>query len=123
MYLGEHLDRRLTWRRHIEAKRIHLKLKASTFHWLINFCSSLCLDQRVLLYNSVLKPICELCKYDLIFDWRAELSRQTILWLRHSQFSNITIIYYYVLLVFIFSNIFHLFVIHICYTYIHILMI
>ncbi|KAH8326892.1 hypothetical protein KR059_009315, partial [Drosophila kikkawai] len=54
-YLGVHLDRRLTWRRHIKCKKIHLKLKASSLHWLVNSRSPLCLNYKVLLYNSTLK--------------------------------------------------------------------
>jgi len=56
-YLAVHLDRRLTWRRHIERKKVHLELKASSFHWIFNACSPLRLDYKVLLYNSTLKPI------------------------------------------------------------------
>jgi len=56
-YLGVHLDTRLTWRRHIERKKVHQKLEASSFHWILNARSPLRLDYKVLLYNSTLKPI------------------------------------------------------------------
>jgi len=45
-YLGVHLDRRITWRRHIERQKVHLKLKASSFHWILNARSLMRLDYK-----------------------------------------------------------------------------
>ncbi|KAH0813919.1 hypothetical protein GEV33_008872 [Tenebrio molitor] len=56
-YLGMHLDRRLTWKKHIFSKRKQLGLKLSHMYWLIGRKSKLSLDNKVLLYKSILKPV------------------------------------------------------------------
>lgn len=56
-YLGIHLDRRLTWRKHIFTKRIQLNLKLRQMYWLIGRKSEMTLENKVLLYKAILKPI------------------------------------------------------------------
>lgn len=56
-YLGIHLDRRLTWSKHIESKLTQIKLKTSQLMWLINSRSTLSLENKVLVYKSIIKPI------------------------------------------------------------------
>ena len=56
-YLGMHLDRRLTWRKHIYTKRKQLGLKLTKLYWLIGRNSQLTLDNKLLVYKTILKPI------------------------------------------------------------------
>ena len=56
-YLGIHLDRRLSWRTHIFPKRKALGLKQRTMHWLIGPQSKLSLENKLLLYKTILKPV------------------------------------------------------------------
>ncbi|KAL7295768.1 hypothetical protein TKK_0010819 [Trichogramma kaykai] len=56
-YLGLHLDRRLTWRAHIWSKRKQLGLKLRSLYWLIGRNSALSLENKVLIYKAILKPI------------------------------------------------------------------
>lgn len=56
-YLGMHLDRRLTWRKHIWAKRKQLNSKISKMYWLIGRKSQLNLKSKLLIYKAILKPV------------------------------------------------------------------
>ena len=56
-YLGIHLDRRLTWRKHIFMKRKQLGLQFRNLYWLVGKSSKLSLANKILIYKSILKPV------------------------------------------------------------------
>ena len=56
-YLGLHLDRRLTWKEHIKKKREHLNIKTRRMYWLLGPRSELSLENKVILYKTILKPV------------------------------------------------------------------
>ena len=56
-YLGIHLDRRFTWRKHITIKRKELDLKLRNLYWIIGRKSQLSLENKLLVYKVILKPV------------------------------------------------------------------
>lgn len=56
-YLGMHLDRRLNWQKHIFTKRKQLGLQLHKLYWMIGRRSKLSVDNKVLVYKTILKPI------------------------------------------------------------------
>jgi hypothetical protein len=57
-YLGLHLDRRLTWRKHLFTKRKQLGMTLTKMHWLVGRKSKLSTSNNILIYKATLKPIC-----------------------------------------------------------------
>jgi hypothetical protein len=56
-YLGLTLDRKLTWRAHIAAKKKQINRKLHQMYWLLGRTSQLSIQNKCLLYKCVIKPI------------------------------------------------------------------
>jgi hypothetical protein len=56
-YLGIHFDRRLTWKDHVLTKRKQLDHKTRDIEWLIGRHSPLSLENKIIIYKRVLKPV------------------------------------------------------------------
>jgi len=56
-YLEPLFDKRLTWKNHVATKRKQLDLKTHEIHWLIGKHSPLSLENKLLIYKTVLKPV------------------------------------------------------------------
>jgi hypothetical protein len=56
-YLGMHLDRRLTWKKHLFMKRKQLGIKLRSLYWMIGRNSKLSLNNKLLLYIAILTPV------------------------------------------------------------------
>ena len=56
--LGIHLDKHLTWKTHIFAKRKALGIKLRNLYWLLNPNSKLSLENKLLIYKTILKLVC-----------------------------------------------------------------
>uniref|UniRef100_A0A6M2DG86 Putative rna-directed dna polymerase from mobile element jockey n=1 Tax=Xenopsylla cheopis TaxID=163159 RepID=A0A6M2DG86_XENCH len=56
-YLGFHLDQKLNWNQHISKKISQVKLKVKELDWLIGRSSYLTIDNKLLLYKTIIIPI------------------------------------------------------------------
>ena len=55
-YLGMTLDTKLHWKEHVKIKRRELDLRYRELYWLIGRNSTLSIQNKILIYNQVLKP-------------------------------------------------------------------
>jgi hypothetical protein len=56
-YLGIHFNRRLTWKDHVLTERKQLDHKTREIKWLIGRHSLLSLENKIIIYKTVLKPV------------------------------------------------------------------
>ncbi|CAG9122199.1 unnamed protein product [Plutella xylostella] len=56
-YLGFHLDRKQIWKTHIQKKRDELNQKYRSLSWLLGRQSKLSVNNKLLIYKAVLKPV------------------------------------------------------------------
>jgi len=56
-YLGIHFDKRLTWKDHVQTKRKKLGHKTREIKWIIGRHSPLSLENKIIIYKTVLKPV------------------------------------------------------------------
>lgn len=56
-YLGMTLDTKLKWKEHVKIKHEELKLKYRELTWLIGRTSNLSINNKLLVYNQILKPV------------------------------------------------------------------
>lgn len=56
-YLGINLDAKLKWKEHIKKKKEELSIKYRKMYWLIGRNSELSVQNKILLYKQVLKPV------------------------------------------------------------------
>lgn len=56
-YLGLTLDKKLNWKKHITSKRQQLNVKTKRMYWLLGSKSKLSLNNKLILYKTILKPI------------------------------------------------------------------
>ena len=55
-YLVMHLDCRLTWKQYIKSKQQQLNIKKRTLYWLLCQKLKLSIENKLKLYNAILKP-------------------------------------------------------------------
>lgn len=56
-YLGITLDAKLRWNEHVKIKNVELQLKWKKLNWLIGRKSTLSIENKIMIYNQMLKPI------------------------------------------------------------------
>lgn len=56
-YLGIHLDSKFTWKYYIRAKLEHIRIKKRNINWLTNKSSKPGVDNKLLIYREIIKPI------------------------------------------------------------------